>query len=52
MSVTCVECGQPAPPDAAGWRAEIADDPRDDDLPEVVTFCPECWVREFAERQV
>jgi hypothetical protein len=30
-----------------GWKAEIGDDLRDHDPPEVVVFCPECWEREF-----
>jgi hypothetical protein len=48
--VRCAECGRIAPPDAPGWKADIGDDPRDDDPPEVVMFCPECWDREFGER--
>jgi hypothetical protein len=32
------------------WKAEIADDLRDDDPPEVVMFCPDCWEREFDNR--
>ena len=43
----CIECGRSAPSDAQGWKAEIGDDLRDDDPPEVVMFCPECWDREF-----
>jgi hypothetical protein len=45
--LVCVECGTRAPLDAAGWKADIGDDPRDHDPPEVVLFCPECWAREF-----
>jgi hypothetical protein len=43
----CAECGKEAPPDARGWRADIADDLRDDDPAFVVVFCPTCWEREF-----
>jgi hypothetical protein len=46
----CAECVRLAPPDAPGWKAEIGDDLRDDDPPEVVMFCPECWEREFGGR--
>jgi hypothetical protein len=45
--LTCSECGRVAPPNATGWKGEIGDDLRDDDPPEVVVFCPECWAREF-----
>jgi hypothetical protein len=45
----CAECGREAPPDALGWRADIADDLRDDDPPYVAVFCPECWEREFGD---
>ena len=43
----CVECRTVAPDGAVGWRAEIGDDLRDNDLPEVVILCPDCWEREF-----
>jgi hypothetical protein len=45
----CAECGKVAVAEAEGWKAEIADDPRDDDAPEVVILCPECWAREFGD---
>ena len=37
----CAECGCSATVRASHWKAEIGDDPRDDDPPEVVMFCPE-----------
>jgi hypothetical protein len=43
----CAECDRVAPLGASGWKAEIGDDPRDNDPAEVVLFCPECWEREF-----
>jgi hypothetical protein len=46
----CVECGRLPTTGADGWKAEIGDDLRDDDLPEVLRFCPECWQREFGVR--
>jgi hypothetical protein len=45
--LVCVECGAVAADPADGWKAEIGNDPRDDDAPEVVILCPECWEREF-----
>ncbi len=47
IELRCAECGRPAPPDAPGWKAEIGDDLRDDEPPEVVMLRPECWKREF-----
>jgi hypothetical protein len=47
QGIFCSECAMTAPASARGWKAEIGDDPRDDDAPEVVMFCPECWHREF-----
>jgi hypothetical protein len=41
--LVCVECGRQAPPDASGWKAELADDPRDDEPAEVAVYCPRCW---------
>jgi hypothetical protein len=43
----CAECRRVAPPDAPVWKADIGDDLRDNEPPEVVLFCPECWEREF-----
>jgi hypothetical protein len=47
--LVCAECGTTARPTAKGWKAEIGDDLRDDDPPDVVTFCPACWDREFGQ---
>jgi hypothetical protein len=41
-SLVCVECGTVAPDPADGWKAEIGDDPRDDDRPEIMILCPDC----------
>jgi hypothetical protein len=46
-TMQCAECGCAAPLDAQRGKAEIGDDLREDDPPEVVLFCPECWEREF-----
>jgi hypothetical protein len=42
----CIECRRES---SVGfrWRAYLADDPRDDDSPEVAVFCPSCAEREF-----
>jgi hypothetical protein len=48
--LVCKECGTTASGNAEGWKAEIADDLRDDDPPEVVILCPRCWEREFGAR--
>ena len=45
--VQCAECGVEAPPNAAGWKADIAADVDDDEPPYVAMFCAECWEREF-----
>ncbi len=46
MILRCVECRRES---SVGfrWRAYLADDPRDDDPPEVAVFCPSCAEREF-----
>jgi hypothetical protein len=44
--LVCVECGALSD-DGRGWRAEIADDPRDDEPAEVALYCPACARREF-----
>jgi hypothetical protein len=46
-TLVCIECDTVAPEPAEGWKAEIGDDLRDDDPPEVLILCPECWDREF-----
>jgi len=45
--LVCVECGAVAPEGAVDWKAEIGDDLRDDDPPDVEILCPTCWRREF-----
>jgi hypothetical protein len=47
--LVCVECGATASGNAKDWKAEIGDDLRDDDPPEVVILCVDCWKREFGE---
>jgi hypothetical protein len=42
----CIECRRESPT-GRHWRAYLADDPRDDDPPEVAVFCPSCAEREF-----
>ncbi len=46
MILHCIECRRES---ATGrhWRAYLADDPEDDDPPEVVVLCPSCAEREF-----
>ena len=46
MILRCIECGRES---ATGrrWRAYLAIDPEDDELPEVVVLCPSCADREF-----
>jgi hypothetical protein len=46
-ALRCVECGTVAPPGAHAWKAELADDPRDDEEPELAIYCPWCHLREF-----
>jgi hypothetical protein len=48
--LVCAECGMVARDQADGWKAEIGDDVRDHDAPEVVILCPDCWEREFGDR--
>jgi hypothetical protein len=43
------ESGTTASGHAKHWKAEIGDDLRDDDPPEVVILCPVCWQREFGD---
>jgi hypothetical protein len=47
--IRCAECGRLAPQDAPRWKAEIGDDLRDNDPPEVLMSSPECWEREFGD---
>jgi hypothetical protein len=46
-TLRCVECDTLAQHGACGWKAELADDPRDDKAPEIAIYCPDCYVREF-----
>ena len=40
MTLTCAECGVESDENARSWRADDVGD-------EVLTFCPDCWEREF-----
>jgi phage FluMu protein Com len=46
MTLRCVECGALSE-DGRGWRARLADDPRDDEQAEVAVYCPRCDELEF-----
>lgn len=48
MKLRCVECGDESVR-GMGWRAYVADDPRDDDAAEIAIYCPRCSEREFGE---
>jgi hypothetical protein len=41
----CVECDGWIVGHAPGWRAYLADDPRDDEAAEVAVYCPACGER-------
>jgi hypothetical protein len=43
----CAQCAAISPPNAPRWRAYLGYDLREDEWPEVFTFCPECAAREF-----
>jgi hypothetical protein len=45
--VVCAECDAFAGDGAAGWRAFLAYDPREDEQPLTVSYCPLCARREF-----
>ena len=47
--VVCAECSAVAGERAAGWRAFLAYDPREDEQPSTVSFCPLCAQREFGD---
>jgi hypothetical protein len=47
--VTCEECGQVGVAGVKGWRATLANDPWDDEPPEVAIYCPVCALREFGQ---
>jgi hypothetical protein len=46
-ALRCVECNTVAPLGAYAWKAELADDPRDDEEPELAIYCHRCHLREF-----
>jgi hypothetical protein len=48
--LVCIECAAAAEGRASGWRALIADDPRDDESAEVAVYCPACAEGEFGGR--
>jgi hypothetical protein len=47
VALRCVECADEADELATGWRAYRAGDLDDDDVIEVLMFCPPCAEREF-----
>lgn len=47
--LTCVECGVRSSGRAQGWQALLGYDPREDEWPEALMFCPECAERESGE---
>ena len=48
-TLRCSDCGAVAEAKATGWRAYLADDPGDDEPPEVATYCPARDEREFSD---
>jgi hypothetical protein len=47
--LVCAECSVTPTGPVQGWKAELGEDPREDDGPEVVILCPGCWEREFGD---
>lgn len=47
--MSCEECDAPADCSAKGWRTYLAYDPREDEIPYAVTYCPACSAREFGD---
>jgi len=47
VRLRCEECSWESEEEAVGWVALLGYDPREDDYPAAVVFCPECAVREF-----
>jgi DNA-directed RNA polymerase subunit RPC12/RpoP len=43
----CVDCGAEADELATGWRAYRAGDLDEDEVVEVLMYCPDCSEREF-----
>ncbi len=47
VTLRCEECGWENDDGALGWVALLGYDPREDDFPTAVVYCPECAEREF-----
>ena len=48
MELVCVECGRRSEY-GPRWRAELGAD-EGAETAELLTYCPECWEREFGEK--
>jgi hypothetical protein len=46
----CEECLATADETARAWEAHLAYDPREDERPFVVIYCPMCAAREFGSQ--
>jgi predicted RNA-binding Zn-ribbon protein involved in translation (DUF1610 family) len=46
-ALRCEECGALAWRTARGWQGHVAYDPREDEAPYTVFYCPACAQREF-----
>jgi hypothetical protein len=47
VTLRCEECGAVSVNGAEGWRSYLAFDPREDEHPVTVSYCPDCARREF-----
>jgi hypothetical protein len=47
LTLRCEECGAVSTHEAEGWRSYLAFDPREDEYPAAVNYCPDCARREF-----
>jgi hypothetical protein len=47
VTLRCEECGWENDDGALGWVALLGYDPREDDFPTAVVYCPDCAEREF-----
>jgi hypothetical protein len=47
VALCCAECGEESEGSAQDWVALLGEDPREDDFPSAVVFCPDCAEREF-----
>jgi len=45
----CEECGTAANDAALQWQGHLAYDPREDEAPYAVFYCPTCAAREFSK---